>query len=126
MCIQNPRENLSSLITNFVLSMRHSSISIVGELISFSNNEQSNVKSNFIRRAIISLHISVGIPAFSKSSFLSILEYMFLDGFAINTTSTADMYQMEGLKFCCISELESCLRVSIINSKYQKRLKMMS
>jgi alpha-tubulin suppressor-like RCC1 family protein len=54
----------------------------------------------------------VQVPNCSKASFLLILEYLCLDGFIVSIDDVvelwglADMYQMEGLKYCCMGALE--------------------
>jgi hypothetical protein len=54
----------------------------------------------------------VQVPNCSKSSFLLVLEYLCLDGFTVSIDDVvelwvlADMYQMEGLKYCCMGALE--------------------
>jgi hypothetical protein len=48
----------------------------------------------------------VQVPNCSKASFLRILEYLYLDGYAVELWGIADMYQMEGLKYCCMGTLE--------------------
>jgi alpha-tubulin suppressor-like RCC1 family protein len=48
----------------------------------------------------------------SKASFLHVLEYLCLDGFTVclddvvELWGLADMYQMEGLKYCCMGALQ--------------------
>ena len=48
----------------------------------------------------------------SKATFLLVLEYLYLDGFTVSLNNAvelwglADMYQMEGLKYCCMGALE--------------------
>jgi hypothetical protein len=54
----------------------------------------------------------VQVPNCSKASFLLVLEYLCLDGFTVSLDDVvelwgiADMYQMEGLKYCCMGALE--------------------
>ena len=54
----------------------------------------------------------VKIPNCSKAAFLKILEYLCVDGFTVSVEDVveqwelADMYQLEGLKYCCMSALE--------------------
>ena len=54
----------------------------------------------------------VEVPNCSKAVFLRVLEYLSLDGFtvslddAVELWGLADMYQMEGLKYCCLGALE--------------------
>jgi hypothetical protein len=54
----------------------------------------------------------VEVPNCSKASFLLVLEYLHLDGFTVSIDDVvelwvlADMYQMEGLKYCCMGALE--------------------
>ena len=54
----------------------------------------------------------VQVPNYSKASFLLVLEYLYLDGFTVSLDDVvelwglADMYQMEGLKHCCMGALE--------------------
>jgi alpha-tubulin suppressor-like RCC1 family protein len=57
----------------------------------------------------------VNIPNCSKEAFLHVLEYLYLDGFTVSIDDVvelwgiADMYQMEGLKYCCMGALEKGL-----------------
>jgi alpha-tubulin suppressor-like RCC1 family protein len=54
----------------------------------------------------------VQVPSCSKASFMLLLEYLYLDGFiaqiddVVELWGLADMYQMEGLKYCCMGALE--------------------
>ena len=54
----------------------------------------------------------VEVPNCSKAAFLHVLEYLYLDGFTVSIDDVvvlwgiADMYQMEGLKYCCMGALE--------------------
>ena len=54
----------------------------------------------------------VKIPNCSKAAFLKILEYLCVDGFTVSVEDVveqwelADMYQLEGLKYCCMGTLE--------------------
>jgi hypothetical protein len=55
----------------------------------------------------------VQVPNCSKGAFLGVLEYLCLDGFVVSLDHVlelwylADMYQLEGLKLCCMGALES-------------------
>jgi alpha-tubulin suppressor-like RCC1 family protein len=57
----------------------------------------------------------VQVPNCSKASFMLLLEYLYLDGFTVSIDDVvdlwglADMYQMEGLKYCCMGALEKGL-----------------
>jgi hypothetical protein len=55
----------------------------------------------------------VNVPHCSKAAFLCVLEYLCLDDFTVSNIdhvvevwALADMYQLEGLKYCCIGALE--------------------
>jgi hypothetical protein len=54
----------------------------------------------------------VQVPNWSKRVFLQVLEYLCLDGFTVNVEDimelweVADMYQLEGLQYCCMGALE--------------------
>ena len=54
----------------------------------------------------------VTIPDCSKALFLQVLRYMYMDGFSVSIDDVvelwvlADMYQIEGLKWCCLGSLE--------------------
>ena len=54
----------------------------------------------------------VTIPDCSKAILLQVLRYMCMDGFSVSIDDVvelwvlADMYQMEGLKLCCLGSLE--------------------
>jgi RCC1 and BTB domain-containing protein len=54
----------------------------------------------------------VNVPNCSKTAFLHVLEYLYLDGFTVSMDDVvellvlADMYQIEGLKYSCMGALE--------------------
>ena len=70
----------------------------------FSAMFRSNMRENIER--------VIKVPNCSKAEFLHILEYLYLDGFTVSIDNVvelwglADMYQMEGLKYSCMSASE--------------------
>ena len=54
----------------------------------------------------------VTVPDCSKVLFLQVLRYFCMDGFSVSIDDMvelwvlADMYQLEGLKLCCLGSLE--------------------
>ena len=58
----------------------------------------------------------VEVPDCAKAMFLNVLEFLHFDDFRIRNVDDvvelwrlADMYQLEGLKYCCMNKLESSL-----------------
>jgi alpha-tubulin suppressor-like RCC1 family protein len=70
----------------------------------FEGMFRSNMRENIER--------VVNVPNCSKEKFLQVLEYLCLDDFTVSIDDAvelwvlADYYQMEGLKYCCMSALE--------------------
>ena len=62
-----------------------------------------------------SIEREVAIPDCSSAAFLQVLRSLYMDGFSVSIDDVvelwvlADMYQMEGLKLCCLGSLESGL-----------------
>jgi hypothetical protein len=68
----------------------------------------------------------VNVSNSSKAAFLHILEYLYLDDFTVSMDDivelweVADMYQMEGLKYCCMGALERGLREENVSQILQE------
>ena len=59
-----------------------------------------------------SIEREVAIPDCSSAAFLQVLRSLYMDGFSVSIDDMvelwvlADMYQLEGLKLCCLGSLE--------------------
>ena len=70
----------------------------------------------------------VTVPDCSKVLFLQVLmRYVCMDGFSVSIDDVvellvlADMYQIEGLKWCCMGSLESvCVRRMMLRGYWKK------
>ena len=113
------------------------------QLASFNNKEQSDVVFMVENEAIYayieiisqqsdyfaamfrcnmkeSIERVVTVPDCSNAAFLQVLRYLYMHGFTMSIDeffqlwSLADIYQLEGLKLCCLGSLEICTKNDVL------------
>ena len=77
----------------------------------YANMEVLSQKSDYFAAMRESIEGVVTVPKCSKAGFLKALRSLYMDGYSMSVDDVvelwvfADMYQLEGLKWCCMGSM---------------------